>query len=149
VSRLPDDPLYLVDANAVKFGDLCPRHPVTRQRTDPADLRRKHRAAPPSRDWRSPDLFGFGSGFVLSLNRHPRRDGKDTGLTARLLIAWGGAVWRRLWRVGCRILMRRFEQIFSGLASSSALLAIIPIVRRLPFGHRAFLHRKTFISHRI
>jgi hypothetical protein len=143
--RPSDDPLYLADAHLVKFGDLRRRHPVAGQRAHSTHLGRRYGAgrAPGHRF----SLYWFWSGgpFDWRAAQRPRRHREDARLTPRLRFGWCRSIRCR----SRHVRPGRLEQVFSGLASPGDFLTTVSIVRRLPFGHRVLLQRKSLIYNRI
>jgi hypothetical protein len=136
---LPNDPLYFLDADAIKLGDLRLRHAIARQRADAPELRCGYPAgcAPecPPQSCR----LRLGRRFYLCRFHGRRRQGaEDTWLASRLRLGgWDGVFGR-----GCRVdrpgLRPRLKQVFRILSRSVDLFAINASVRR-PFARQALL----------
>jgi hypothetical protein len=136
---LRDDPLYFINADAKKLGDLRLRHAIVCQRADAPELRGGYRAgvAPdcPPQSCR----FRLGRRFYLwRFHWRRRQDTEDTRLASRLRLGGRDGVFGRHCRVGRPRLWPRRKEVFRILSRSVDLFAINASVRR-PFARQALL----------
>ena len=130
-SGLPDDPLYFVDTDAIKLGDLRLCHAIARQRADAPELRCGYRAGfapdcpPPSCRFRLGRRF-----YLCRFHWRRRQDAEDTRLASRLRFGGRDGVFGRRCRVDRPGLRPRLKQVFRIFSRSVDLFAINVSVRR-------------------
>jgi hypothetical protein len=122
----PDDPLYLVDADPIEFGDFRLRHSVVRQGADPTELRgRYHAGAAPDRPPSSRRLWLGWRLVSRGAHRHHRRNSENARLASRFVFGGEDRVRSRYRGLSGPGLWPRLKQVFRVSTRSVDLFAII------------------------